>query len=299
MKTPDGQFNFDRTRDRGDLVDRRNRRRRRRGRRRARRLAGLGIGAAGVPARGAAPLRQHRARRARHVRQIDRARNRQALVGGEDRGRRGDQQGRDLDLGLCRPHRPAQTRRRARRDGRGPAQAARRARGARPLQFPGPSAQRPHRPCFARGQCGGVQAVGKDPRDRRVSGQPVPRGRHSRRRGALPDRRPRRGPRARRRSRYRRAAVHRLGARRDGAQPPVRRNAGQDPRARTGRQQSAGGVGRRRSRFRRGDRGPVRLHERGPALHRGAAADRRRRPAREADRQDRQARRPADLRRAA
>ena len=49
------------------------------------------------------------------------------------------------------------------------------------------------------------------------------------------------------RARHRRPAVHRLGARRHGAPPPVRRDAAQDPRARAGRQQPARRVGRART----------------------------------------------------
>ena len=52
------------------------------------------------------------------------------------------------------------------------------------------------------------------------------------------------GQGARRPARHRRPAVHRLGARRHGAPPPVRRDAAQDPRARAGRQQSARRVAR-------------------------------------------------------
>ena len=49
-----------------------------------------------LPDRDAAPLRQCRTRAASEFRRADRARNRQALVGSEDRGRRGHRQGRDF-----------------------------------------------------------------------------------------------------------------------------------------------------------------------------------------------------------
>ena len=96
---------------------------------------------------------------------------------------------------------------------------------------------------------------------------------------AAADRRPGRGQRARRTGWNRRPAVHRIGARRHGAPPPVRRNAEQDPRARAGRQQPDRRVGRA---------GPPAAAtivvqsaylSAGPALHRGAAADRRGRQA--------------------
>ena len=99
------------------------------------------------------------------VRRADLARNRQAVVGSEDRGRRGRQQGRDFDRRLCRAHAAAEARGRARQQDRGPPQAAWRARGARPVQFPGAPAQRPHRPGADRRQCGRLQAVGEDARD--------------------------------------------------------------------------------------------------------------------------------------
>ena len=67
--------------------------------------------------------------------------------------------------------------------------------------------------------------------------------------------------------------------RRQGAPPPVRRHAAQDPRAGARRQQSAGGVGRQGRRGGGDDRRPVCLPLRRPALHRGAAPDRRGRQA--------------------
>ena len=116
----------------------------------------------------------------------------------------------------------------------------------------------------------------KTPATRRVPGRLPPRGGRSRRRRAAADRRARTGQGAGRPAGDRRAAVHRVGARRawrlhrQFADTPA-----QDPRARAWRQQSAGGV--ERGGYRRGgaDRRPVGLSVGRPALHRGAAADRR------------------------
>src|SRR3546814_158469 len=87
-----------------------------------------------------------------------------------------DRQGPHLGQGLGRSHRAAPA---GRADGiadGAAAQAARRARGARPLQFPRASAQRPHRPRTDRGQCRGLQAVRKDAGLRRLSRQMLSRG---------------------------------------------------------------------------------------------------------------------------
>ena len=84
------------------------------------------------------------------------------------------EEGRHLGLGLCRAHRPAAAGRARWAPRRGAPQAARRARGARPLQFPGPPAQRPYRPGADRRQRGGVQAEREDAGGRRVSGQALP-----------------------------------------------------------------------------------------------------------------------------
>ena len=77
-----------------------------------------------------------------------------------------------------------------------------------------------------------------------LPGRMLPRRRRARRVLAAADRRRRRP--ARRSAAHRgdrRAAVHRLGARRARAPPPVRRYAQQDPGARDGRQQPDRGVG--------------------------------------------------------
>ncbi len=219
------------------------------------------------------------------VRRADRPRDRQAAVGSADRGRRGRQQGRDLGRGLCRANAAAEDGSRARQPHRRPPQAARRARRARALQFPGAPAQRPHRPGADRRQRRRVQAVGEDAGDRRVPGRLLPRGGHSRRR--RPAARSA-GPNRARRSPAQPGIDGLLftGSARAGdvASPPVRRNAAEDPRARAGRQQSAGRLGRARTSTPRRRSRPVGLSHRRPALHRGAAADRRGRPRRPAAR---------------
>ena len=189
-----------------------------------------------IPHRGASPVRQCCAEGRTGLRRADRPRNRQAAVGIEDRGHIGHQQGRNLDRGLRRAHTAAPHGSRARQQDRGSPQAPRRACRAGAIQFPGPSAQWPHRPGADRRQCGGVQAVGKDARGRRVA-RPLPsRSGHSRRRRPLADRRPRRGAQPRQPARHRRPVVHRLGSRRHGAPQAIRGNSAQDPRARAWRQ---------------------------------------------------------------
>ena len=143
----------------------------------------------------------------------------------------------------------------------------------------------------------------KTPATRRLPGRLLPRGGHSRGRGPPAGRRDRGGQGAGRRSGHRRAAVHRLGARRPVDPPPVRRPAAEDPRARAWRQQSDRGVGRQGRRRGGGDHRPVGLSVGRPALHRGAAADRRGgqeaelaggdRPADRPDHRRRRLRRPA------
>ena len=286
------QPDFHRARHRQSNLERGARRCRRRSRRRPRRLPRMGGPLRRLPDRGAAPLRQCRAQARAGVRDPDRARDRQAAVGSADRGRRGRQQGRHLGQCPRRAHAQAHGRGGDGQQGAGPAQAARRAGGARAVQFPRAPAQRPHRPGADRRQHHRLQAVGKDPGDRRVAGPLLSRGGHSRRRGAAADRRARRRPRARVAAGHRRLAVHRLGPRRHGAAQAVRRDAAQDPRARAWRQQPAGRVARQGHRRGRGDRRPVGLSQRRPALHRRAPPDRRGRRRGAADRGDHPPHRP-------
>ena len=111
---------------------------------------------------------------------------------------------------------------------RRPPQAARRARRARPLQFPGAPAQRPHRPGADRRQRGRLQAEREDARrsanssSRSIHEAGVPEGVVRLRPG-----RARGGQGARRASRHRRPAVHRLGPRRQS------RSTASSPRRRT------------------------------------------------------------------
>ena len=120
----------------------------------------------------------------------------------------------------------APARRRAGRTRRGPPQAARRAGGARPLQFPGAPAQRPHRPGADRRQRGRLQAEREDAGGRRVSGRAAstrpacPRAWSRCVQGG-----PETGKALAAHAGHRRPAVHRLGARRPRAPPPVRRDA--------------------------------------------------------------------------
>ena len=81
--------------------------------------------------------------------------------------------------------------------GRGPPQAARGARGARPVQFPRSPAERAYRPGADRGQRGRLQAVREDAGGRRVPRPLLPRSQDSRRRRPAAHRRAGPGPRAR------------------------------------------------------------------------------------------------------
>ena len=121
---------------RGNLVGR-DRRCRGRGRRRARRLARMGGAFGRLPhARRCAASPTSSARARSEFADADRARDRQAVLGSADRGRRGHQQGRDFDQRLFRAHAAAEARGGARQQGRGAPQAAWRAGGARPYNFP-------------------------------------------------------------------------------------------------------------------------------------------------------------------
>ena len=81
-------------------------------------------------------------------------------------------------------------------------------------------------------------------------------------------------------------------------QPQARRQPGQDRRARDGRQQPDRAVGHAQDRRRGGADRAVGLHQRRPALHRGAAADRQGEPLRPGDRRGEAADRPDHRRRA-
>ena len=122
-----------RARDRRRAVVGDTRRCARRGCGRPRSSARVGASFGLLPVRSAAPLRQRRAQERGGIRHPDRARDRQAPVGSQDRGRGGDQQGRHLDPRLCRADAQADDRGGDGKQGVGPPQAAWRARRARPL----------------------------------------------------------------------------------------------------------------------------------------------------------------------
>ena len=136
-------------------------------------------------------------------------------------------------------------------------------------------------PALIAGQCGGLQTVGEDPRDRRFPGRMLPRGRRSGRRHPLADRRAR--PRARALAGqdgidgllFTGSARAGMALHRQFAETPHKILAlelgGNNPIVVWDAPDLPG---------RGGDHRPVGLSLGRPALHRGAAADRRGRPAR-------------------
>ena len=201
-------------------------------------------------------------------------------MGSADRGRGGRQQGRDFDRRLCRAHPATQARGRARQ------QASRCAtsrtacwRCSGPYNFPAHLPNGHIVPALIAGNAVVFKPSEKTP----ASGEFLVRCFHE---AKIPEGvvrllvgGPEQGKALAARARHRRPAVHRLGARRHVAPPPVRRHAAQDPRARAGRQQPAGRVAGQGYRRRGGHGRPVGLSHGRPALHRRAPADRRGRPA--------------------
>ena len=175
---------------------------------------------------------------------------------------------------LCRADRAEEARQRAAGHRRGAPQAARGDGGAGALQLPRAPAQRAHRPRADRGQRGDLQAEREDPRGGRIPRRLLPPRRDFG--GGHPAAGRRAGGRAGagRAPRRRRGAVHRQRAGRHRDQQEARHQSRQDRRARDGRQQPDRGDRHPQDRGRGGADRAERVHHRGPALHRRAAADR-------------------------